>query len=90
MWQWGPIEQDAQRTLQQKMTTAPMLIFPDPKLPYTVVTDASNIAVGVVLMQDQGKGNQPIAFLSRKLNNSEQKYSAYERELAAVAFALVS
>ena len=65
------MEQEAQKQLQDKMTSAPVLILPDPKLLYVIVTDASNTLVGVVLMQDQGQENQPIAFLSRKLNNAE-------------------
>ena len=53
---------------------------PDPNLPYTVVTDVSGTAAGGVLMQDQGEGLQPLAFLSRRLKPIEQRYSAYERE----------
>ena len=41
-------------------------------------------------MQDHGSGLQPLAFLSRKLRPSEQRYSAYERELAAVAYYLIN
>ena len=67
-----------------------VLLFPDPKLPYTIVTDASGTATGGILMQDQGNGLQPLAFLSRRLKPMEQRYSAYERELAAVAYCLQS
>ena len=41
-------------------------------------------------MQNQGEGLQPIAFLSRRLKPIEQRYSAYERELVAVAYCLQS
>ena len=41
-------------------------------------------------MQDQGNGLQPLAFLSRQLKPIEQGYSAYEQELAAVAYCLQS
>ena len=37
-------------------------------------------------MQDFGKGLQPLAFFSKQLKPTEQRYSAYERELAAVAY----
>ena len=40
-------------------------------------------------MQDQGDGLRPIAFMSRALKQSEQRYSAYERELAAVAYCFI-
>ena len=62
-----------------------MLVFLDPKLPYAVVTDALGIAAGGVLMQDQGDGPRPIAFMSRALKPTEQWDLAYERELAAIA-----
>ena len=41
-------------------------------------------------MQDQGDGLQPLTFLSRRFKPTEQRYSAYERELAAVAYCLQS
>ena len=67
-----------------------MLTYPDPDLEYTVITDASKIAVVGTLMQDHGEGLRPIAFMSRTLNPAERKYSAYERELAAMAFCFVT
>ena len=60
--------------------------FPNLKLPYTMVTDASGVAVGGVLMQDQGEGLQPIAFMSKALKPSERRYLAYEHELNAIAY----
>ena len=89
-WQWGPYQRRAFQQLKEALCAAPVLLFPDPKLPYTVVTDASGTAAGGVLMQDQGDGLQPLAFLSRRLKPTEQRYSAYERELAAVAYCLQS
>ena len=89
-WQWGPYQRKAFQQLKEALCTAPVLLFPDPKLPYTVVTNASGTAAGGVLMQDHGTGLQPLAFLSRRLKPTEQRYSAYERELAAVAYCLQS
>ena len=66
----------------------PVLLFPDPKLPYTVVTNAFGTVTGGVLMQDQGNGLQPLVFLSRWLKPTEQRYSAYEWEVAVVAYRL--
>ena len=88
-WHWGSSEEEAFQKLKTALHQAPFLQYPDPTLPYTVVTDALGIAVGGVLMQDSGEGLRPLAFLSRKLNPSEQKYSAYERELDAVASCLI-
>ena len=55
-----------------------------------MVTDASGTTAGGVLMQDQGDGLKPLTFLSRGLKTTEQRYSAYERELVAVAYCLQS
>ncbi|MEM7375695.1 MAG: reverse transcriptase domain-containing protein, partial [Bacteroidota bacterium] len=85
---FGDKEQKAFEELKTKITQAPVLIMPDTEKPYVIVSDASKIALGAALLQDHGKGLQPIAFLSRKLSPAEQKYGAYERELGAIAEAL--
>ena len=53
-----------------------------------VTTDASDAAVGAILEQDFGNGLQLVAFASRKLNGAEMRYSAYERELLGIVWAL--
>ena len=83
-------QRQAIEQLNDALCTASVLLFLDPRLPYTVVTDASGSAAGGVLMQDQGNGLQPLAFLSKQLKPTEQRYSAYERDLAAVAYCLQS
>ena len=56
-----------------------MLTTPDPSLPYTVITDASDFAVGGVLCQDQGQGLQPVTFESCKLNAAQLNYPSTRR-----------
>ena len=70
------------------MATAPVLRLPDFERQFVVTTDASDIAVGAILEQDFGSGLQPIAFASRKLNATEIRYSAYERELLGIVWAI--
>ena len=86
---WGPLQWKSFQELKDALCAAPLLIFPDPALPYIVVTDASGVAVGGTLMQNQGEGLRPIAFMSRTLTPAERRYSPYERELAAIAFCFV-
>ena len=64
-WQWGPYQQQSFQELKTKLCTAPILQFPNPKVPYIVVIDASGTTVGGVLMQDQGNGLRPLACMSR-------------------------
>ena len=47
--------------------------------PTIVVTDALDTTVGGILMQNQGEGLRPLAFLSRPLKPTKQQYSAYEQ-----------
>ena len=77
-WQWGPYQWRAFQQLKEALCAVPVLLFPNPKLTYTVVTNAYGTAAGGVLMQDQGDGLQPLAFLSRQLKPTEQRYNAYE------------
>ena len=89
-YQWGPMQQKAFEETKTALCNAPILVFPDPLLPYTVVTDASQHIVGGVIMQDQGDGLCPIAFYSKTLSASEIKYSTYERELAGIAYCFIA
>jgi hypothetical protein len=48
--------------------------------PFETYTDASSTKLGAVITQD----NRPIAFFSRKLSETQQKYSVTEIELLAI------
>src|ERR1700676_3314879 len=74
--------------LKQATTSAPILVLPDMLLPFKVTTDACSRAIGAVLSQNNGKGDQPIAYLSKKLSGAEQNWPAHEQELFAVVNAL--
>ena len=85
---WSDKEQAAFEALKVALTSAPVLAVPNPELPFEICCDASDQALGAVLMQNQGNGLQPIAFYSRKFNAAEQNYPTHDRELAAVIAAL--
>ena len=55
---------------------------------YVVRTDASDVGVGAVLMQEQDGDLFPVSYASRKLLDREQKYSVVERECLALAWAV--
>jgi hypothetical protein len=87
---WAEPHEQAFRRLKEAIAQGPVLILPDPSLPFVVHTDASGFAVGAVLQQDQGKGLQPIAFLSKKMADAETRYPVHEQELLAIIQALTS
>ncbi|GJP75395.1 hypothetical protein CLOP_g5848 [Closterium sp. NIES-67] len=51
------------------------------------VTDASDIAIGAVLLQDFGDGLQPIAYESQKLQSAKQNYNVHDKEMLAIVHA---
>ncbi|KAL2246590.1 UNVERIFIED_CONTAM: Transposon Tf2-12 polyprotein [Sesamum indicum] len=79
-WNWTPQCQVAFDDLKRAMMTDPVLALPDMSKPFLVETDASDFALGGVLMQD----GHPVAFESRKLKDAERRYSVHEKELLAV------
>lgn len=86
-----PLPADAVRAfsdIKEAMCKAPVLRMVDPTRPFIVYTDASDVAVGAVLHQVFDDGEFPVAFKSRKLTATQQRYHARDRELLAVRFAL--
>ena len=81
--------QTAFEELKVKLTSAPVLAYPDYEKPFVVCTDASSKAAGSVLSQADEKGrDHPIHYASRALSSAETNYSAFEREALGVVFAL--
>ncbi|GJP40902.1 hypothetical protein CLOM_g566 [Closterium sp. NIES-68] len=86
-YKWEPKHQEGVEQLKRALTSAPVLILPDPERDYVIEADASNQAVGAVLMQDQGNGLQPIAYLSKKLHGAELNYPIHDKEALAIVIA---
>jgi RNase H-like domain found in reverse transcriptase/Reverse transcriptase (RNA-dependent DNA polymerase)/Integrase zinc binding domain/Chromo (CHRromatin Organisation MOdifier) domain/Retroviral aspartyl protease len=83
-WHWGAAQQQAFTKLKDAMMQRPVLLLPDPSVPFVVTTDASGYAVGATLSQDQGRGLQPIAYYSKKMLDAETRYPVHEQELLAI------
>ena len=74
--------------LKSALTTAPIIQPPDWTLPFEIMCDASNYAIGAVLGQRVGKQTHVIHYASRELNSAQCNYSTTEKELLAIIFAL--
>ncbi|CAN6552477.1 unnamed protein product [Malus baccata var. baccata] len=74
--------------LKELLSTAPVIMPPDWSLPFELMRDASDYAVGAVLGQRVNKVPHVIYYASRTLNDAQLNYSATEKELLAVVFAL--
>ncbi|KAL4361133.1 hypothetical protein GQ457_04G020720 [Hibiscus cannabinus] len=73
--------------LKQKLVIAPIVKPPDWKLPFELMSDASDYAVGAVLGQRKGKIFHPIYYASKTLNDAQVNYTTTEKEMLAVIFA---
>jgi hypothetical protein len=87
-WKWDEQEKKAFQELKDAMSNTPTLVHPNMNLPFTLTTDASGYAVGAVLSQDHGQGQQPIAYMSKKMLPAERRYAVHEQELLAIVRAL--
>ncbi|CAN6542443.1 unnamed protein product [Malus baccata var. baccata] len=74
--------------LKELLTTAPIIVPPDWSLPFELMCDASDYALGAVLGQRKDKRPHVIYYASRTLNDAQLNYSTTEKELLAVVFAL--
>ena len=73
--------------LKEKLTTAPVISAPDWDLPFELMCDASNYAIGAVMGQRKNKVLHVIYYASRTLTDAQLNYATTEKELLAVVFA---
>ncbi|GFT82967.1 retrovirus-related Pol polyprotein from transposon 297 [Trichonephila clavipes] len=85
---WNSSCQNAFEELKTRLSNNPVLYSPDFTKPFIIQWDASNLGIGVVLLQVCENEEHPIMFLSKKLSLAEQKYSTTEKECAAIIFAV--
>jgi len=83
-WVWGQECQHAFEALKKAITREPVLALPNLNKPFELHTDAFDFAIGGVLMQE----DHPIAFESRKLNDTERRYTVQEKEMTVVIHCL--
>ena len=70
--------------LKEKLTSAPILTSPDWSLPFELMCDASDFALGAVLGKRKGNRSHPIYYASKSLNDAQKNYTTIEKELLAV------
>jgi hypothetical protein len=86
---WSDECQKSFELIKKKMMNAPVLMNPDMNKPFRIECDASDFAIGAVLLQEESKDIwKPLAFESKKLSQAERNYPAQERELLSVIHAL--
>lgn len=87
--QWEEKHQLALDTLKKRLMEAPVLAPPRFGHPFIIETDASLIAIGACLLQENKDGEiHPICYASRKLRKNEMKFSTLELEALGISFAV--
>jgi len=78
---WSKDEQKSFEELRDNLMKGPILIFPDFKKDFILMTDASGQAIGAVLGQEGDDGEEHvIAYFSKTLNRAQRNYSVTEKE----------
>ena len=87
-FEWTDQCQGAFEELRRRLTSAPVLAYPNSVDPFILDTDASDTGIGAILSQSQPDGTERvIAYASRALTRQERRYCVTRRELlAAVEF----
>ncbi|XP_078000810.1 uncharacterized protein LOC144453400 [Glandiceps talaboti] len=85
---WGESQERAFKLLKEILSREPVLRLPDFEKTFILRTDASDVGLGAVLMQEFDDGKFPLAYASRKLHPREKSYSVIERECLAIIWAM--
>ena len=80
IFQWTPTANEAFLLLKKALSEAPVLAIPDFEKTFILETDASDLGLGAVLMQE----GHPLAYLSRPLCPKNQGLSTYENDCMAI------
>ena len=83
--EWETRHQSALEVLLDKITSPPLLAYPDYDAPFIVHTDASQDGLGAVLYQKQNGSTRVIAYASRTLTPSERNYHMHSGKLEFLA-----
>ena len=78
---------NAFKLLKKKLISARIVVAPDWNLPFELMCDASNFAVGAVLGQREEKVLYAIYYAIRTLNEAQINYATTEKQLLAIMFA---
>ena len=78
---------EAFEILKKALVFAPVVQPPDWNLPFDIMCDASDYAVGAILGQRVDKKLNVIQYASKTLDNAQRNYATTEKEFLAVVFA---
>ena len=81
---------EAFEILKKALISAPIVQPPDQNLPFEIICDASDYAVGAVIGERVDKKLNVIHYASKNLDSAQRNYATTEKELLAVVFAVIN
>jgi transposase InsO family protein len=88
-FKWDDVAEHSFTKIKQVMCDKPVLLIANHSKPFTLFIDASNVAVGAVLMQRDNDGElKPVCYFSRKLNDAQRNYAVRDKEALALVLAV--
>jgi hypothetical protein len=85
---WGQAQEQSFLTLKDHLISKPILRLPDISKEFTLRTDASDTALGAVLLQVHDGTLHPVMYASKKLSPREEKYPISEKEAMAIVWGI--
>lgn len=85
---WTKTDNDAFNQIKQDLKKITLLAHPKPNAQLSLMVDASDKAIGAVVQQLEDKVWKPLGFFSKRLDSTQIKYSAFDRELLAAYSAI--
>ena len=85
---WDADCQKSFEELKAYLTTAPIVRAPNWQLPFEVMCDASDMAIGAVLEQREGGKPYVVYYESKTLNEAQRNCITTEKELLEVVYAI--
>ena len=87
-FEWDTECQERFKELMVYLSTTPILRAPEWHLPFEVMCDVSDLAVGAVLGQRVEGKPYVVYYASKMLNEAQRNYTTTKKELQAVVYAL--
>ena len=81
-WHWDHLREESSQKLKQMASSTPVLGYYDLSRPLCLSIDASSKGLGAVLLRDE----KPLAYASRALTPTQQRYAQIEKKTLAIVY----
>ena len=88
-WSWGERQQKVFEELKKRFMIEPVLVIPDLDKEMRVEVNASDFAMGgVLLIKCEDERWRPVVYIFKSLNEAERNYEIYDKEILVIIWCL--